>query len=502
MIQELAHVVHRRIGHHGERFGGEISLKQRCARQHSLGGGRQELPGSPEDDLEAAVVLGHIAHLGDEEGEAPLDLGGDGGAVVVAQPRGGQLDGQRQPFHEAADTADGRLVGGTEGDAGQHVAGQLHEHAHRRQLRIFMVGCLGGRIGEPAYWDQPLGPQVERPARGHQHLHAGGALKDLLEVGLAVDDLLEVVQDQEAAPGGQEGHQLADGALALAKLQPQPRRQARRQHVSILHPGQAEEVHVVEALVGSIIDVAEPGLGSRRHLARDLDAEAGLADAPLADERDEPGLRVGEQHADLMELGPSPDERRELGRKVVQLHGSAPVRRRMNPLVDAYCLGLRLGTDLVGQPADEHLVLGGSLGHVARHRHGAHQLSITPLTPTIHRHLMRRHAPGPLRFAARQVGVGQAGKGGQRLIAQALTLHQQPVVKPHGVRQVQPLQQVGAVQPLDLRQPSQARVAARQGAVRVGLYGGEMLPERRHVQLQTAAVQNDRLAGHGQQRLA
>ena len=92
-------------------------------------------------------------------------------------PRGGQLDGQRQPVEPGADLGHGGRVGSGHGEVRLDRLRPLDEQAHRLVLAQALDRRQVGRIGQRERCQRVflLAVGMQRDAAGHQHLDGSGA---------------------------------------------------------------------------------------------------------------------------------------------------------------------------------------------------------------------------------------------------------------------------------------------------------------------------------------
>ena len=233
-----------------------------------------------------------------------------------------QLQGQGQPVQAGADLDHGRGVLVRQGEGGPHVAGPLHEQAHRpvpqegRRLRQGGRGQgLAGRAGGPGQGGHPPGGlprQAQGPPAGGQHAHAGaGPQQGLRQRPAGAQEVLAVVQHEQQAPGAQGPAQgIRQGPLG-----------------DLRHPGGGGDRLGHQLRVGQGRQLRQPHPVRVRRLvlsgppraAREAGGEgqsqAGLAAPAGAGQRQQAGL--GQAPGDRRQLPLPPHQRRQGRRQVV-----------------------------------------------------------------------------------------------------------------------------------------------------------------------------------------
>jgi hypothetical protein len=244
------------------------------------------------------VVAGVAAAAGlAEEFEAGVEAVGEIVHGERADPRGGQLDRQRQPVQGTSDVARPLQEAPVWGEVGVGGAGAVQEQLHRRTQ-----GVAGAGLGDFQRRDDEdlLAVHSEPLAAGGQHPERGGGREQLLdEHRRRRQQVLAVVEDQQAGrgprPAAQGGHQRG------ARLDIQADRVSGRSRHRLPIPEGGQ--------------ICPPGI----LLGGDLVGQPGLADPARADEGDQPA--GGEQSADRGELAVSTHQRGHPG-------GQRAARRR------------------------------------------------------------------------------------------------------------------------------------------------------------------------------
>jgi hypothetical protein len=240
---------------------------------------------------------------------------------------GGELDGQRETVHAAADVGHGGGV-----PVREIQLRVVRACAHGEQRR----GVVGrqGRHG-PAF----LGLQGEWLAARRQDGHARAGLEHATQERSEAEHVLAVVHDQEQVPAREEA---LDGLLRGLAVEQGGAERSDDRHRDILRAPLGSERHEARA-------VGEAGLGT----TRGVDREACLADAARPGEGQQPG---GVQaRGDPGQLGYTAD--RAVGQRGETAGGSCG-HRRGEPGVVGEDLRVELGelgSGLDPELLDEHL---------------------------------------------------------------------------------------------------------------------------------------------------
>ena len=234
-------------------------------------------------------------------------------------PRRGQLDRQRHAVEAGADAGDGRSVVVRDGEPGLDRHGPGDEQLDRLVLgdRLRRARPLVGpqvellELGqrEEVERDRQAGNRVlllpgdpqRGPARGDDR-DVRARAEEIPDDGRAVDDLLEVVEDeQDPARSDPLGQQL-ERRPSAGLDEPDRPGDDRRDEGRISNGLERHEPQPVRVAFGNI--------------GGELEREAGLARPAGAGQREQP--RRLEQAAGLGQLRLAPDEARQLRRKVVR----------------------------------------------------------------------------------------------------------------------------------------------------------------------------------------
>ena len=265
-----------------------------------------------------------------EQPEHVVEPGGDLLGIEDAGPRGGQLDGQREPVEPLADVRDRHGVVVPQLERRPHRLGPLDEQADRlaRGRHRAGDGLAGLRERERRHQPGALAAAPERlAARGHDAEPWAANEQRLRQAGARLDQMLAVVEHEQRIPIAQRLEQgvprRADAVAAHAqRVGHVVRHELGIRKWGELHP--RDSVRVLRAQAGG-----------------HLEGETGLAAAARAGEREEP--RTLEQLLHGRRLALAADKRSELG-------GRRRARRGF---------GRRQGSDERRHPAEP---VGGRLG--------------------------------------------------------------------------------------------------------------------------------------------
>jgi len=176
-----------------------------------------------------------------------------------------------------------------------------------------------GEVHASNHVDQ-LAADVQSLARCHQDPDARRGLQHLADQVDAVQQVLEIVEDEQHLLGLQKVEQLLPGAFPWVETKFELFGEQRHDVFAGRQPRERYETDAVP----------KPA----QNLAPGLDRQAGLADAARPDEADQGLLRAIEQQVgDLEQLFAPPDERHHLRGKIVA--------RRVRPLRAGVCLRRR-----------------------------------------------------------------------------------------------------------------------------------------------------------------
>ena len=302
-----------RAGHRRGGFAGEAAAEDREPPEDIALLVGEQAPRVVEHRSHASMSLGDVAGSGREEVEAALDLVGDLRRGEQRRPGGRDLDPQRHALDEPTDPGDLRSHVVGQGEGGIGLAGPLDE-----QPDGAVTPAAVPRDVQPVDIEDPFALDAEALARGGQHRDPGCLLDDLGQELRALDEVLEVVEDEERRPPVQEVQELLSGGEAAERhvdLELERCGHRRGQEVGRSHRDERNEVDPVLVAI-------EPARGR-------LDGESRLAHAARSDEGQEAAGRVVEEAVDRGQLVGPADERRPRGRQVGAAGLERPQRREL-----------------------------------------------------------------------------------------------------------------------------------------------------------------------------
>ncbi|EDT37565.1 hypothetical protein BamMEX5DRAFT_6655 [Burkholderia ambifaria MEX-5] len=252
--------------------------------------------------------------------------------------RGSQFDGERKPVEPPADIADQPDTGRVDHAIGRGRTNPRQKQLDRRMTHDLVDRCSAVGHRQRTHAKHGFDRDMKWFATRHEHPQRHDARRQRLdEVGNQVDDVLRVVEHEQAARDGECVADPVHGQHAI-RVEPQFRRN-REQHVVARRGScQFDEQH---ALAGPAAPRVRGPVGQTR-----------LADAARADERDD---RHAVDHVDdLLELGPASDERGLMGRFGVPRRGSRVRRHRVQDrrIRDQQVPAARDGLDQVAARAE------------------------------------------------------------------------------------------------------------------------------------------------------
>lgn len=164
--------------------------------------GRVEQVVAPGDRVaERALALRQVAGSAGQQREAALQAGEHRLRSQQLDPRGCQLDRQREAVQASADVGDGEGVLIGQAEARPNRRGALAEQGDGRVRRQLPGERAGSGLGEAQRRDRKLvlAAQVEHGAARDEHLEAGRGPEQIGHDGGGGEDLLEVVQQEQQA---------------------------------------------------------------------------------------------------------------------------------------------------------------------------------------------------------------------------------------------------------------------------------------------------------------
>ena len=204
-------------------------------------------------------------------------------------PRGGELDGQRDSVEPAADLRDVASDEGCEREARLRRAGATNEESNRRvgHEQVGVVAAVVGRDGQRWHVLHALAGEPEGLATRRQHAYLGAVLEQPHGRGPAgAEQVLAIVQEEQqpaAADGGDDG---VEQRLARELLNGQRARQRCRQQRRVRQRRQLDQ-HSIIVSVGDgerELGLADPGRPSERNQPVKLQRARRAGRLPLAAE--------------------------------------------------------------------------------------------------------------------------------------------------------------------------------------------------------------------------
>ena len=289
-------------GHFLRGLASETALEDGQLLEHGLFISRQPAPRPIEDRPQAALPGRHVAAGGGQEVQALFDLPGNLGAGELACPGRGQLDAQRQPLHRAADAGNRGQLSRLRLEIRLYTARPAQEKLDRSEG--FGIDGGGRRRRQAVQGKHPLGLQIQPLARGDQQLDERRLRQQLTQPTGLVEQVFQIVQHQQQLPIAHEVQHLPGQRRGAGRAHGQGGSQDRRQRVGLCGDcGQRCKPDAVE----------EHGLAG----AGRLHSQSGLAYAARPQQGQQPGVRRGQQAAQLGHFMLAADETGGGGRQVV-----------------------------------------------------------------------------------------------------------------------------------------------------------------------------------------
>ncbi|CAN5532057.1 hypothetical protein BH20ACT10_BH20ACT10_00610 [soil metagenome] len=250
------------------------------------------------------------AGAGGEQPQRVVEAGGDLGRRHAPHPRRGELDGERRPFEPPAHFRDRRGVRLHDLEAGRGGGSPLREEPRRLRARS-RLQRRGVRHGHGRNRPYSFTRNSERlAARGENREVRASAEQPLRQPRARLDEMLAVVEEDQAPPVSQSRRKLAlhlsSGALPDAKHGGRLPRDERRipQRIQLHQPDPVRE--------------CTPGNSRQTFVAREaprrLQREPGFAGAADPGEREKSARTDHAPH--LIEFRLAPDEARQRKREV------------------------------------------------------------------------------------------------------------------------------------------------------------------------------------------
>ncbi len=273
------------------RLQGEAPGKDGEATNIGLRRWREEVVAPGDRRAHGPVACGRVPGSVGQEGQPRSQAGQQRRRWQHPGARRGQLDRQRQAVEPRADLGDDRF-------------GRLVQRK-RRIVHPCPLDEEGHRVGsqrQRRHRVLPLAGQAQRGAAGDEHRQVVGIPHQRGDQRGRVEDLFEVVEQQQQAPGLEEGAQPLPHLRVPSLAQPQGRADRRDDQFGTGDVGESDERHPI-----------------RKSVARGRDRfqrQAGLADAAGAGQRQEADSGIAQQraHGDDV-LAPTDEGRERLGER-------------------------------------------------------------------------------------------------------------------------------------------------------------------------------------------
>ncbi len=236
------------------------------------------------------------------------------------EPRGGQLDRERQAVEARADVGHRLRVVVGEQEVRPRLLSPLDEEAHGRgadDVRRRERPVAGLREGERRHREHLLAPDLERLPARHENLQSLRALEERGDVAGGLHHLLEVVEQEQNVP---RPELLGE---RLAQVLPAGDAGSDRLDERLERPGSVAGVRQVDEVDAVGEAVAQIGRG--------LDGEPRLADAAGAGESHQAHARGAEVLADREQVELPPDQLRGLHGQVVRRRIERPQPGEVGP---------------------------------------------------------------------------------------------------------------------------------------------------------------------------
>ncbi len=225
-----------------------------------------------------ALPIGAIARPAGEEVEALLQARQHRLRGEELDPRGRELDRERQPVEAIADLRHRRRVLGGDGEVGTHGRRALDEETHRVRLGEHLERRKTRRIGKVERRDGELllSRDAQRRAARCEDLEVLTGLEQRGHGRGGGKDLLEIVEHEQQAAVADVFGEAIERRFTAAHLHADRVRDGGRYEVGIGDRGERDPERAVRVAVG--------------RLGRELQREAGLAGASRPGEGQEAGL--------------------------------------------------------------------------------------------------------------------------------------------------------------------------------------------------------------------
>ncbi len=282
----------------GLEVGGAVEHRKPCEEVLLL---LSQLLVAPGDGVaQRALPRRRVAGSAGEQRQAAVHALEEGGGRQRAQASRRQLDGEGQPVDAPADLDDGLQVLFVEFEVGADVLGPRHEQLDAAELQGVLDAHAEPGIGQLHRGDGEgnLTPGSQDRAGGDEDLESRRGREQSREQGHAVEQALEVVEDQEHPAASEGGHEAFDRPTAGRLAQAQGRGDLAGQQSGVAHRVERDEGDPVRVLV------LQP--------TGDLDRDPALADPAGAVHGHEPHRVVAQELGELVERVTPTDERGQL----------------------------------------------------------------------------------------------------------------------------------------------------------------------------------------------
>ena len=348
-----------RPAHVEHRLGGEAAAEEREPAEQPLFC-EIEQPDAPVDRrAHRPVAHRRIPRAARERVETGVEQPQQLSGRERPKPRRGQLDRQRQPLEPVADLVKLGAVGIDPCARGRRSGGEQP---------------AGGVPVQRVDVEDPFGAQPKQTPARHEHGQARSSIEQRGDLRCAVDEVLEVVEDEQELAVSKLLVQQLVPARRAGLPQPDGPGDRRQQELSLGDRGEVDERR----------PVGEPGA----ELVAELDGEPRLADAAGAEQRHEPGCRIEQAAGELRQRSLTADRRRlgarhpedaGLGLRVGVECGIV----REDPAFQLAQLGRRLEPQLVDQQHPSFAVTGKRVGLPSGPVEGGHQVPAQALAQRV-----------------------------------------------------------------------------------------------------------------------
>ena len=377
---------------------------------------------------DATVPFRAVTHGAGQEIQVLGDLGRDLFQRQRTNPGRGQLNGQRKPGHQVADTGQVEILPLLDLEAEVDPACSLQE-----QLR----GVKGSQVANMPFRGalqslqgvDPFPPQVEPLARGNQNLDPGRRLQDSGEQRRPLKKMLKAIHHHQHLPLTQVGQEDDHGIGGAEQGDVQGLGKCRRDPLRCAHGAEGDIVHAV---------------GKGGGLSRgNLSGQTRFSSAAQAGHRQKPAIGISQQPGSLGQFTVASHK----GSGRCRQAGSRDLKGPCSDmLVQGLCLLSRLHAQLLGQDPFAGFVLRQGLRSLARARQQAHEQTMRSLPPR----LKDQQTPGveerDLNAVLGGIAFDQVLESPHRQQVQPLSLGQGPLFERWCAVDEKPFQELAFVQ--------------------------------------------------------